>query len=99
MSTSAPIISQTAARQGAAIVAAAYADYRARLRGLIAAARTHFEARDWLAAQRDSALRLDVYNAAVDLGLEHLRELLGDAMSERASWAALRAAYEPVSTS
>ncbi len=96
MSSSAPTLAPETARHGAAIVAAAYEDYRARLRALITAARTHFEARDWAASQRDSALRLDVYNAAVDRGLGSLHALLGPAMSERPTWAALRAAYEPL---
>ncbi len=77
----------------AAIVATSFDTYLARLRAIIAGARTHFEQRDWHAVQQDSTRRLDVYNDTVLEGLAALTELLGPAVQERATWAALRGAY------
>jgi isocitrate dehydrogenase kinase/phosphatase len=82
-----------AARDGAGLIADAYADYLMRLDAVVRAARTNFEQCDWAAVQRDSSRRLDLYNASVDRGIRDLTELLGDATSEHAAWAALRAGY------
>ena len=84
-----------AAGDGAAIIASTYETYLARLHEVIDRAKTNFERQDWRAVQRDSAYRLDLYNVAVQEGLARLRELLGPAAMERATWAALRAAYAP----
>ena len=71
-----------AARDGAGLIADAYADYLMRLDAVVRAARTNFEQCDWAAVQRDSSRRLDLYNASVDRGIRDLTELLGDATSE-----------------
>jgi isocitrate dehydrogenase kinase/phosphatase len=84
------------APDAARVIVATYQTYLARLAEVIRRARTHFERRDWLAVQRDSARRLDLYNAAVQEGLQRLRELLGPAFSEHATWTALREAYAPL---
>jgi isocitrate dehydrogenase kinase/phosphatase len=63
---------------------------------LILRAKSHFENRDWHAVQRDSAHRLDLYNAAVQEGLAGLRDLLGPALEARATWTGLRDAYAPL---
>ncbi len=81
------------AAEAAGIILASYEAYLARLVAVIARARTHFENRDWLGAQRDSAHRLDLYNAAVQEGLQRLRDRLGPALVERTTWASLRAKY------
>jgi isocitrate dehydrogenase kinase/phosphatase len=81
------------APDAARAIVVAHDDYLARLGEVIRRARTHFEQRDWHAVQRDSTHRLDLYNSAVQQGLQRLRAQLGPALSERATWAALREAY------
>src|SRR5262245_44921988 len=84
------------AGQGARVIVEAHEAYLARLRELTRRAKTHFEERDWHAAQQDSARRLDLYNAAVQEGLQALKELLGPALAEHSTWTALREAYAPL---
>ena len=84
------------APDAARVIVEAHEGYLARLGEVIRRARTHFEERDWQAVQQDSAYRLDLYNAAVQGGLQQLRGQLGPALSERSTWTALREAYAPL---
>jgi len=84
------------AAEAARIIVEAHEDHLARLSEVIRRAKTHFEERDWQAVQQDSAYRLDLYNAAVQGGLQRLRGRLGPALSEHATWTALREAYAPL---
>jgi isocitrate dehydrogenase kinase/phosphatase len=79
---------------GAAIIAETFRSYVERFRELTRRARANFETRDWHAVQRDSARRFDLYTEAVGEGLDRLRPLLGDRVTDRPTWTALRAAYE-----
>jgi isocitrate dehydrogenase kinase/phosphatase len=91
-----PLTDQEEARlaaAGAEIIAGTYESYIARFRELTREARGHFERRDWRAAQADSVLRLDVYSAMLNHGLAELRPLLGDRLTDRSTWPALRNAY------
>ena len=88
--------SDPAASEAASVIVEAYEAYRERLGEVIRCARTRFEERDWLGVQRDSSRRLDLYNAAVQEGLRRLGERLGPALSEHATWTALREAYTPL---
>jgi len=81
------------ADRGAAIIAASFDTYRSRRRELTEAARVRFERREWLAAQRDAARRLDLYTETLDETLDTLGRLLGNAMQDRPMWTAIRAAY------
>ena len=76
--------------QGVAVLWAAYDAYRARFAGITARARRHFERRDWLAAQRDAARRLDIYTECLNEGMSQLRERLGALAEDRATWHAMR---------
>ena len=84
------------APDAARVIVEAHEGYLARLDEVIRRAKTHFEERDWQAVQQDSAYRLDLYNAAVQGGLQRLRSQLGPALSEHSTWAALRQAYAPL---
>jgi isocitrate dehydrogenase kinase/phosphatase len=79
---------------GAAIIAETFRSYVERFRDLTHRARANFEDRDWHAVQRDSARRFDLYTEAVGEGLDRLRPLLGDRVTDRPTWTALRSAYE-----
>ena len=77
----------------ASIILEAYEGHLRQLDALIARARDHFETRDWIAAQHDSASRLDLHNAAVREGLVQLRERLDDDLELHDTWAAMRPAF------
>ena len=81
------------AEDGAAVIAAAFDAYVENFRDLTRHARTHFEARDWTAASRDSARRFDLYTEVVNGGLARLTPLLGERITDRPTWTGLRAAY------
>ncbi|MEQ1833888.1 MAG: isocitrate dehydrogenase kinase/phosphatase AceK regulatory subunit, partial [Candidatus Eisenbacteria bacterium] len=78
---------------GAAALLAGYEAWRARYAGITARARRHFERRDWLAAQRDSARRLDLYGECVADSLVQLESRVGALAGDRATWNAMRDAY------
>jgi isocitrate dehydrogenase kinase/phosphatase len=78
---------------GAAIIAETFRSYVERFRDLTHRARANFESRDWHAVQRDSARRFDLYTEAVGEGLDRLRRMLGDRVTDRPTWTALRGAY------
>lgn len=75
---------------GSAVLLAAFEAYRTRFAGITARAPRHFERLDWVAAQLDSARRLDVYGECVSEGLGHLRTRLGALADDRATWNAVR---------
>jgi len=89
-------VSSSAPTTAATVILDAYSSYLARVSELIARAKTHFERRDWHAVQADSAQRLGLYNLAVQQGLQRLRDLLGQALVARPTWAGLRAEYAPL---
>ena len=82
-----------AAPDGAAIVRDAFDAYREGFRAFTARARTHFEAGDWLAVQRDSAERLDLYGSCLAEALDRLGKRLGDRFHERPLWRAANKVY------
>lgn len=91
-----PLTDQEEARlaaAGAEIIADTYESYIARFRELTREARGHFERRDWRRAQRNSVLRLEVYAAMLDRGLDALGALLGERLTDRSMWPSLRTAY------
>jgi isocitrate dehydrogenase kinase/phosphatase len=82
-----------AAPDGAAIVRDAFDAYQEGFRAFTARARAHFEAGDWLAVQRDSAERLDLYGSCLGEALDRLRRRLGDRFHERPLWRAANRVY------
>src|SRR5258706_2529153 len=81
------------AKRGAAVLLAAFENYRERFAGITARARRHFELRDWSAVPRDSMRRLDVYGECVGEGLSQLRARLGALAGDRATRCAMRDAF------
>jgi len=86
-------MSATAAADAVAIVRESFEAYREGFRAFTLLARAHFEAGAWLAAQRDSAERLDLYGACLGDALARLRDTLGDRFHERAVWRAVNRGY------
>ena len=63
-------------RSAASVVLAAFESHAQRFAGITARARRHFERADWLAGQRDSSRRLDLYGECVVEAITGLRERL-----------------------
>jgi isocitrate dehydrogenase kinase/phosphatase len=82
-----------AAGSAAAVVLAAFEVHAERLARIIARARRHFERGDWLAGQRDSSRRLDLYGECLDEAKARLGQRLGALASDPETWHAIRTAY------
>jgi isocitrate dehydrogenase kinase/phosphatase len=82
-----------AAPDGAAIVRDAFDAYREGFRAFTARARAHFETGDWLAVQRHSAERLDLYGSCLNEALGRLRLRLGNRFHDRPLWRAANKVY------
>ena len=78
---------------GAAVLLGAYEVWRERFAGITARSRRHFERRDGLAAQRDSARRLDLYGECVVESLVQLESRIGALAGDRPTWNAMRDAF------
>jgi len=78
---------------GAAVLLAAFDNYRSGFAALTARAKHHFEHQDWAAAQQDAARRLDVYSESMSEGMRELSARLGPLAEDRAAWNAMRAEF------
>jgi len=78
------------ARSGSHIIRHGYDRYRTRFKEVTRRARKRFEARDWLAGQRDSTKRLDLYRKVVDTVVRDLEGALGDKLRDRPVWRRMR---------
>jgi len=78
------------AEAGALVVLAGYEQYRERYRGITRRARRHFERGDAVAAQRDSARRLDMYGECVGETLTRITTRLGALAHDRDLWCRMR---------
>ena len=78
---------------GAAIVLAAFEAHAERYSRITARARRHFERGDWLAGQRDSARRLDLYGECLGEAIARLSERLGALAADRDAWHVIRGAF------
>jgi isocitrate dehydrogenase kinase/phosphatase len=81
------------AAAGAAIVRTAFEVHAQRYARITARARRHFERADWLAGQRDSARRLDLYGECIAEAIPRLHERLGALAGDAETWHAIRDAY------
>src|SRR5262249_61185583 len=85
-----------AANVGAAadLVRVAFLGHGERFAAITARAKQHFERGDWLAAQRDSARRLDLYGECVAEALVRMRAELGEPRGRRGGWPPNRDAFQ-----
>lgn len=81
---------------GARAIARAFAEFREEFEACSRRARERFERRDWAGMQRDARSRLDLYRAAVDGVVASLRGVLGDDVSERQVWAAMKRRFAAI---
>lgn len=83
----------SAAARAAALILDAFLDYNGRFADVTRRAQRHFERRNWRHAQRDSALRIDLYDVCVSETLGRLELLLDDRVRSRPLWASMRGEY------
>jgi len=83
----------SAAGGSAAVVLAAFEVHAERFARITARARRHFERGDWLAGQRDSARRLDLYGECLDEAVVRLTQRLGALVTDADTWHAIRGAF------
>ena len=68
----------------------AFADYNGEFRLITRRAPTRFEERDWRGSQRDAVERIELYEKCVQRAVAQMRERLGEDVTERALWSAIK---------
>ena len=72
---------------------AAFLEYQERFHAITDRARERFLARDWAGASTDAADRLHLYGSVMDNLTGEIGNLMGDRLSERGVWRAIKAVY------
>ena len=83
----------TAAARGADTIHWAFDDFHQRVRAVTHRVRQRFERCDWIGVRQDTVERLSLHGRSIAHTWEALREQLGDRLTERAVWGALKEAY------
>jgi isocitrate dehydrogenase kinase/phosphatase len=71
----------------------AFLDYQERFHAITGRARERFLARDWTGAFTDAAERLHLYGTVMDDLRHEIGSLMGERLSERTVWRAIKAVY------
>ncbi|HEX3131590.1 MAG TPA: bifunctional isocitrate dehydrogenase kinase/phosphatase [Thermoanaerobaculia bacterium] len=79
--------------RGADTIHWAFDDHRQQVRAITRRVQQRFERRDWAGIRHDTVERLDLHSRSVGRVCEILRAQLGDHLSDRSVWAALKEAY------
>ena len=85
----------SAAHDAAAAIEAGFDLLCRRFRQITRRARERFERREWRGAQLDAAERIRLYELVVGRVVARTRRALGPLLADRATWAAMKAAYAP----
>jgi isocitrate dehydrogenase kinase/phosphatase len=75
------------------VTAEAFVAWRTSFDSVTRRAESRFEARDWLAMQRDAGERIDLYEATLNDALPGVTDLLGDQKRARPIWQQARREY------
>ncbi len=78
---------------GARTILASFELFRDSFEDVSRRARARFERRQWQGAATDARQRLDLYGHSIDRLTGDIRELLGDALEDRAVWAEMKVRY------
>ena len=81
------------ANLAAPAIAEAFDAYQNGFAEITRRAPTRYAARDWHGAMADAVERLDLYGLVIDGVEAQVREMLGDRVHERLTWAGMRAVY------
>jgi isocitrate dehydrogenase kinase/phosphatase len=71
----------------------AFADYESRFYEITRRARQRFLASDWAGSYADAGERLRLYSKVLDNLTDEVRALMGDRLTKRAIWMAIKAVY------
>ena len=71
----------------------AFADYESRFYEITRRARQRFLASDWAGSYADAGERLRLYSEVLDNLTDEVRALMGDRLTKRAIWKAIKAVY------
>ncbi len=71
----------------------AFLDYQERFHEITRRARERFLARAWPESYADATARLKLYSALLDGLTSRIRDLMGERLSDRSVWAAIKAVY------
>ena len=82
-----------AAVRGADVIQHIFDEFQTRFRAVTRRAKERFENRDWDGIRRDTVKRLGLQPLAVGEAFEALEEQIGEKMSDRDLWPALKEAY------
>jgi isocitrate dehydrogenase kinase/phosphatase len=83
----------TAAARGADTIHWAFDDLHQRVRGVTHRVRQRFERCDWIGIRQDTVDRLGLHARSIGHTWDVLREQLGDCLTERSVWGALKESY------
>ncbi len=82
------------ARQGAALIHAGFTQYNQQFRAITQRARSRFEQRQWPQQQTDLVERIELYDSHIAETSQRLVETLGEHVSRRDIWEAIKPAFE-----
>jgi isocitrate dehydrogenase kinase/phosphatase len=83
----------------AAVIARGYAGHAERFCGIVARATERFAKRQWTELHEDALALIDLYNDSVQETLQSIRDILGEAINERARWGPIRDQYAALTAS
>jgi len=84
----------TAAAGEADTILQAFDGFHRRVRAVTHRVRQRFERCDWIGVRQDTVDRLGLHGRSIQRTVDALREQLGDRLTERAVWGALKEAYQ-----
>ncbi len=81
------------AESGAQVIYESFDSFHAQFKTITLRAAHHFLERNWAGLQQDAARRLSLYRNSIDTIEAELRRLLGDALTDRPVWIAMKVVY------
>lgn len=84
---------EAAAARGAGTIHQAFVDFHQRVHAMTHQVRQRFERCDWIGIRQETVERLGLHARSIASTWDALREQLGDRLTERAVWGALKEAY------
>jgi isocitrate dehydrogenase kinase/phosphatase len=79
--------------RGADAIYRGYLVYQSEFKDITRRAQSRFEERDWIAAQKDAAERLDLYRLVLTKVVEEIYNILGADVKNRSIWATMKVQY------
>jgi len=81
------------AKRGAAVIFAAFGDFKQQFQAVTRRAQSRFERRDWHAMQHDAAERLELYSRVIARLVAEIRALLDASVRHKKLWAVMKVVY------